>query len=124
MLLHVYEFEEKEERWGSSPKVWYSNIYEEMARVRSATGSHAVSGDGGDTMGRVVYNRSPSSSFSTGTCQQPCAGGGDHLVDNDLLWRRHARGRSCGRARARRSPLASLAERAWPPPFRYFEERG
>ena len=44
---------------------------EELARVRSAAGSHAVSGDGGDTMGRVVYNRSPSSSFSTGTCQQP-----------------------------------------------------
>ena len=86
MLLHVYEFEEKEERWGSSPKVWYSNIYEELARVRSAAGSHAVSGDCGVAMGRVVCSGSPSSSFSTGTCQQPCVGGGDHLGDDDLLY--------------------------------------
>ncbi|KAG2646440.1 homeobox-leucine zipper protein HOX14-like [Panicum virgatum] len=59
---------------------------EELARVRSAAGSHAVSGDGGDAMGRVVCSGSPSSSFSTGTCQQPCVGGGDHLGDDDLLY--------------------------------------
>ncbi|PUZ72670.1 hypothetical protein GQ55_2G413100 [Panicum hallii var. hallii] len=60
---------------------------EELARVRSAAGSHAVSGDGGDAMGRVVCSGSPSSSFSTGTCQQhPGVGGGDHLGDDDLLY--------------------------------------
>ncbi|OEL27316.1 Homeobox-leucine zipper protein HOX14 [Dichanthelium oligosanthes] len=60
---------------------------EELTRLRSA-GSHAVSGDGGDVMGRVVCSASPSSSFSTGTCyQQPgVGGGGDHLGDDDLLY--------------------------------------
>ncbi|RCV13722.1 hypothetical protein SETIT_2G368600v2 [Setaria italica] len=57
---------------------------EELARLRSAAGSHAVSGDGGDAMGRVVCSGSPSSSFSTGTCQQP--GVRDHLGDDDLLY--------------------------------------
>ncbi|KAF8669387.1 hypothetical protein HU200_051732 [Digitaria exilis] len=55
---------------------------EELTRLRSA-GSHAVSGGGGDVMGRVVCSGSPSSSFSTGTCQQPS---GDHLGDDDLLY--------------------------------------
>ncbi|CAN6168584.1 unnamed protein product [Urochloa humidicola] len=61
---------------------------DELARLRSAAGSHAVSGDGGDAMmGRVVCSGSPSSSFSTGgTCQQPGVGGGDHLGDDDLLY--------------------------------------
>jgi hypothetical protein len=51
---------------------------EELARFRSA-GSHAISGDGGDDamMGRAVCSGSPSSSFSTGTCQQP---GDDELL--------------------------------------------
>lgn len=59
---------------------------EELTRFRSA-GSHAVSGDGGDVMGRAVCSGSPSSSFSTGTCQQPGVdvGGGDHLGDDDQL---------------------------------------
>ncbi|XP_062188050.1 homeobox-leucine zipper protein HOX14-like [Phragmites australis] len=59
---------------------------DELTRLRSATGSHAVSGDGRDAMGRVVCSGSPSSSFSTGTCQQPGVGGGDHLGDDDLLY--------------------------------------
>jgi homeobox-leucine zipper protein len=59
---------------------------EELARLRSTAGSHAVSGDGGDAMGRVVCSGSPSSSFSTGTCQQPGVVGGDHLGDDDLLY--------------------------------------
>ncbi|CAN6219372.1 unnamed protein product [Urochloa humidicola] len=61
---------------------------DELARLRSAAASHAVSGDGGDAMmGRVVCSGSPSSSFSTGgTCQQPGVGGGDHLGDDDLLY--------------------------------------
>ncbi|KAL6656851.1 hypothetical protein ACP70R_004631 [Stipagrostis hirtigluma subsp. patula] len=60
---------------------------EELARLRSAASqSHAVSGDGGDAMGRVVCSASPSSSFSTGTCQQKGVGGGDHLGDDDLLY--------------------------------------
>ncbi|ONM24726.1 homeobox-leucine zipper protein HOX14 [Zea mays] len=51
---------------------------EELARFRSV-GSHAISGDGGDAMmGRAVCSGSPSSSFSTGTCQQP--------GDDDLLY--------------------------------------
>lgn len=60
---------------------------EELTRFRSA-GSHAVSGDGGDVMGRAVCSGSPSSSFSTGTYQQPGVdvGGGDHLGDDDQLF--------------------------------------
>ncbi|PWZ14930.1 Homeobox-leucine zipper protein HOX14 [Zea mays] len=61
---------------------------EELTRFRSA-GNHAVSGDGGDVMARAVCSGSPSSSFSTGTCQQPGGGGGgggDHLGDDDLLY--------------------------------------
>ncbi|TVU38208.1 hypothetical protein EJB05_11565 [Eragrostis curvula] len=55
---------------------------DELTRLRSA-GNHAVSGDGGDVMGgRVVCSASPSSSFSTGTCQQPGVGG----VDDDLIY--------------------------------------
>ncbi|CAM0145395.1 unnamed protein product [Urochloa decumbens] len=56
---------------------------DEVARLRSAVASHAVSGDGGDATGRVVSSGSPSSSFSTGTDQQP---GGDHLGADDLLY--------------------------------------
>ncbi|KAL6856185.1 hypothetical protein ACP4OV_018987 [Aristida adscensionis] len=61
---------------------------EELTRLRSAgSQSHAVSGDGGEAMGRVVVcSASPSSSFSTGTCQPPGVGGGDHLGDDDLLY--------------------------------------
>lgn len=58
---------------------------EEVRRLRSA-GSHAVSGDGGDVAGRGFCGGSPSSSFSTGTCQQPGVGGGDHLGDDDLMY--------------------------------------
>jgi homeobox-leucine zipper protein len=59
---------------------------EELTRLRSA-GSHAVSGDGGDVMGRVVCSGSPSSSFSTGTChQQPVVGGVDRLGDDELIY--------------------------------------
>ena len=60
---------------------------EELTRFRS-TGSHAASGDGADVMGRAVCSGSPSSSFSTGTCQQPGVdvGGGDHLGDDDLYY--------------------------------------
>ncbi|CAL5083728.1 unnamed protein product [Urochloa decumbens] len=59
---------------------------DEVARLRSAAATHAASGDGGDATGRVVSSGSPSSSFSTGTDQQPGGGGGDHLGDDDLLY--------------------------------------
>lgn len=62
---------------------------DELTRLRS-TGSHvAVSGDGGDAMGRVVCSGSPTSSFSTGTCQQQQPGVGgvvDRLGDDDLIY--------------------------------------
>ncbi|XP_006657887.1 homeobox-leucine zipper protein HOX14 [Oryza brachyantha] len=61
---------------------------EEVRRLRSAgTTSHTASAEGGDLVGRgVVCAGSPSSSFSTGTCQPPGVGGGDHLGDDDLMY--------------------------------------
>nr|BAO96093.1 homeodomain leucine zipper protein class 1 [Hordeum pusillum] len=61
---------------------------EEVRRLRSAAGSHGASGDGGDAAGAVgVCGGSPSSSFSTGTCQQhPCFSGADVLgPEHDLM---------------------------------------
>jgi homeobox-leucine zipper protein len=60
---------------------------EELTRLKSA-GSHAVSGDGWDAMGRVACSGSPSSSsFSTGFChQQPGVGGVDRLGDDDRIY--------------------------------------
>jgi homeobox-leucine zipper protein len=62
---------------------------EELRRVRSAAGSNAASGDGGDAAGTIgVCGGSPSSSFSTGTCHQqhPGFSGADVLEpDNDLM---------------------------------------
>nr|AYN72409.1 homeodomain leucine zipper protein class 1 [Hordeum marinum] len=61
---------------------------EEVRRLRSAAGSHGPSGDGGDAAGAVgVCGGSPSSSFSTGTCQQhPGFSGADVLgPDDDLM---------------------------------------
>nr|AYN72573.1 homeodomain leucine zipper protein class 1 [Psathyrostachys juncea] len=60
----------------------------EVRRLRSAAGSHGASGDGGDAAGAVgVCGESPSSSFSTGTCQQhPGFSGADVLgPDDDLM---------------------------------------
>uniref|UniRef100_A0A0E0EDM6 Homeobox-leucine zipper protein n=1 Tax=Oryza meridionalis TaxID=40149 RepID=A0A0E0EDM6_9ORYZ len=65
---------------------------EEVRRLRSAAGSHTASGEGGDIMGLgggACVAGSPSSSFSTGTCQPPSfggGGGGDHLGDDDLVY--------------------------------------
>uniref|UniRef100_A0A0E0QAD2 Homeobox-leucine zipper protein n=1 Tax=Oryza rufipogon TaxID=4529 RepID=A0A0E0QAD2_ORYRU len=63
---------------------------EEVRRLRSAAGSHTASGEGGDIMGLggsgACVAGSPSSSFSTGTCQPPSFGGGDHLGDDDLVY--------------------------------------
>nr|AYN72559.1 homeodomain leucine zipper protein class 1 [Eremopyrum triticeum]AYN72561.1 homeodomain leucine zipper protein class 1 [Eremopyrum triticeum] len=61
---------------------------EEVRRLRSAAGCHGASGDGGDAAGAVgVCGGSPSSSFSTGTCQQhPGFSGADVLgPDDDLM---------------------------------------
>nr|AYN72592.1 homeodomain leucine zipper protein class 1 [Elymus tauri] len=61
---------------------------EEVRRLRSAAGSHGASGDGGDAAGAVgACGGSPSSSFSTGTCQQhPGFSGADVLgPDDDLM---------------------------------------
>uniref|UniRef100_A0ACD5YZJ3 Uncharacterized protein n=1 Tax=Avena sativa TaxID=4498 RepID=A0ACD5YZJ3_AVESA len=62
---------------------------EEVRRLRSAVGSHAASGDGGDAAGTVaVCGSSPTSSFSTGTChhQHPAFSGPDVLgQDDDLM---------------------------------------
>nr|BAO96098.1 homeodomain leucine zipper protein class 1 [Hordeum chilense] len=61
---------------------------EEVRRLRSAAGSHGASGDGGDAAGAVgVCGGSPSSSFSTGTCQQhPGFSGADVLgPEHDLM---------------------------------------
>ncbi|KAF0908399.1 hypothetical protein E2562_025070 [Oryza meyeriana var. granulata] len=61
---------------------------EEVRRLRSA-GNHTVSGEGGDIVGHgggTCVAGSPSSSFSTGTCQPPGVGGGDHLGDDDLMY--------------------------------------
>nr|BAO96106.1 homeodomain leucine zipper protein class 1 [Hordeum brachyantherum subsp. californicum] len=60
---------------------------EEVRRLRSAAGSHGASGDGGDAAGVVgVCGGSPSSSFSTGTCQQhPGFSGADVLGPEDDL---------------------------------------
>nr|BAO96111.1 homeodomain leucine zipper protein class 1 [Hordeum marinum subsp. gussoneanum] len=58
---------------------------EEVRRLRSAAGSHGASGDGGDAAGAVgVCGGRPSSSFSTGTCQQhPGFSGADVLGPDD-----------------------------------------
>nr|AXL93697.1 class I homeodomain-leucine zipper protein 14 [Lolium perenne] len=62
---------------------------EEVRRLRSAAGSHAPSGDGGDAAGAVVAcGGSPSSSFSAGTCHQqhPGFSGQDVMgPDDDLM---------------------------------------
>uniref|UniRef100_A0A0D9X0T4 Homeobox-leucine zipper protein n=1 Tax=Leersia perrieri TaxID=77586 RepID=A0A0D9X0T4_9ORYZ len=63
---------------------------DELRRSRSA-GSHTVSGEGGDMAGRgggsgACVAGSPSSSFSTGTCQPPGVGGGDGIGDDDLIY--------------------------------------
>nr|BAO96118.1 homeodomain leucine zipper protein class 1 [Hordeum pusillum] len=61
---------------------------EEVRRLRSGSGSQAASGDGGDAAGAVgLCGGSPSSSFSTGTCQQhPGFSGADVLgPDDDLM---------------------------------------
>nr|AXL93683.1 class I homeodomain-leucine zipper protein 14 [Lolium arundinaceum] len=62
---------------------------EEVRRLRSAAGSHAASGDGGDAAGAVgVCGGSPSSSFSAGTCHQqhPGFSGQDVMgPDDDLM---------------------------------------
>ncbi|XP_062190288.1 homeobox-leucine zipper protein HOX14-like [Phragmites australis] len=60
---------------------------EQLTRLRSVgSQNYAVSGDGADAMGRLVCSGSPTSSFSTGTCQQPGVGVGDHLGDDDLFY--------------------------------------
>nr|BAO96136.1 homeodomain leucine zipper protein class 1 [Hordeum marinum subsp. gussoneanum] len=61
---------------------------EEVRRLRSGAGSQAASGNGGDAAGAVgLCGGSPSSSFSTGTCQQhPGFSGADVLgPDDDLM---------------------------------------
>nr|AYN72499.1 homeodomain leucine zipper protein class 1 [Aegilops longissima] len=61
---------------------------EEVRRLRSAAGSHGASGNGGDAAEAVgACGGSPSSSFSTGTCQQhPGFSGADVLgADDDLM---------------------------------------
>ncbi|XP_048560717.1 homeobox-leucine zipper protein HOX14-like [Triticum urartu] len=60
---------------------------EEVRRLRSAAGSHGASGNGGDAADAVgACDGSPSSSFSTGTCQQhPGFSGAGQLGPDDEL---------------------------------------
>nr|AYN72615.1 homeodomain leucine zipper protein class 1 [Triticum monococcum]AYN72616.1 homeodomain leucine zipper protein class 1 [Triticum monococcum]AYN72617.1 homeodomain leucine zipper protein class 1 [Triticum monococcum]AYN72620.1 homeodomain leucine zipper protein class 1 [Triticum monococcum]AYN72624.1 homeodomain leucine zipper protein class 1 [Triticum monococcum] len=60
---------------------------EEVRRLRSAAGSHGASGNGGDAADAVgACGGSPSSSFSTGTCQQhPGFSGAGQLGPDDEL---------------------------------------
>ncbi|KAL5198849.1 hypothetical protein ABZP36_002361 [Zizania latifolia] len=65
---------------------------EEVRLLRSAGSLAPISGEGGDIVGGrgvLVCGGSPSSSFSTGTCQPPGvggSGGADHLGDDDLMY--------------------------------------
>ncbi|KAG8079978.1 hypothetical protein GUJ93_ZPchr0007g3955 [Zizania palustris] len=69
-------------------------VAEEEVRLLRSAGSLVapISGEGGDIVGGravLVCGGSPSSSFSTGTCQPPGVSGGggaDHLGDDDLMY--------------------------------------